>query len=167
MCNMQERVTQTINGLLIINKLSQRSSVLLEKQLVAQLLKNFPTFLEPMVPIRSQINPVHTTPSYIRSILILPSRLRLRLPSGLLPSGFPIKIPNTLSFSPTCTTCPVSLIPTCVNRNITWKMIQTQTLKCVIYNKIYYLRGTSISRRQQFNRPTRWQNRDEHTHCEA
>jgi hypothetical protein len=45
-----------------------------------------------MVPILSQINPVHTTPSYLRSILILSTHLRLGLPSDLFPSGFPTNI---------------------------------------------------------------------------
>jgi hypothetical protein len=43
----------------------------------------------PLVPILNQINPVHTTPSYLRSILILSTHLCLCLPSGLFPSGFP------------------------------------------------------------------------------
>ena len=42
----------------------------------------------PPVPILSQINPVHAPRSTSwRSILILPSHLRLRLPSRLFPSG--------------------------------------------------------------------------------
>jgi hypothetical protein len=48
-----------------------------------------------LAPILSQINPVHITPSYLRFILLLFSLLRLGLPSGLFPSGFPTKILNT------------------------------------------------------------------------
>jgi hypothetical protein len=48
----------------------------------------------PPVPILSQIDPVQAPhPTYRRSILILSSHLRLVLPSGLLPSGFPTKAP--------------------------------------------------------------------------
>ena len=42
----------------------------------------------PLVPILSQLNPVHTpTTTFWTSILILSSHLRLGLPSGLLPPG--------------------------------------------------------------------------------
>jgi hypothetical protein len=51
----------------------------------------------PLVPILSQINPVHTTPSYLsKNHLNISSHLRLGLPSGLFPSGFPTKIPYAL-----------------------------------------------------------------------
>jgi hypothetical protein len=54
----------------------------------------------PPVPILSQIDPVHTTPSYLRSSLILSTYIRLGLPSGLFPSGFPTKPLYSLLFSP-------------------------------------------------------------------
>jgi hypothetical protein len=47
----------------------------------------------PLVPIVSQINPVHTTPSYLSKIHFnIPNHLRLVLPSGLFPSGLPTNI---------------------------------------------------------------------------
>jgi hypothetical protein len=46
----------------------------------------------PIIPILRPINPVHAKENDLRSILILSSHLRLRLPSGLFPSGFRIKI---------------------------------------------------------------------------
>jgi hypothetical protein len=61
----------------------------------------------PLVPTLSQINPVHTTPSYLRSILILSSHLRLGLPSDLFPSGFPTICIHPV---PKHATCPAHLI---------------------------------------------------------
>ena len=45
----------------------------------------------PPVPILSQLHPVSTLPTSRRSILILSSHLRLGLPNGLFPSGFPTR----------------------------------------------------------------------------
>jgi hypothetical protein len=54
----------------------------------------------PLVPILSQIDSIHTISSYLRSILMLPTHLRLCLPSGLLSSGYPINILYAVLFSP-------------------------------------------------------------------
>jgi len=55
----------------------------------------------PPVPILNQLEPVHVPhPTSWRSILILSSHLRMGLPSGLFPSGFPTKTLYTPLLSP-------------------------------------------------------------------
>ena len=61
------------------------------------------------VSILGQPNSVHIPTSW-RSILILSTHLRLGLPSGLLPSGFPTKTLYILLSSPIRATGPVHLI---------------------------------------------------------
>jgi hypothetical protein len=64
-----------------------------------------------LVPILSQIDPVHTTPSYLSKIrLVLSTHLRLGLPSGLFPSGFPTNIIYALFFAAIRATYPAHLI---------------------------------------------------------
>jgi hypothetical protein len=54
-----------------------------------------------LVPILGQISPFHITPSYsLRSILVLSSHLRLRVPSGLFPYGFTARTLYAFLFSP-------------------------------------------------------------------
>ena len=78
--------------------------VLLEKLTGLQLVKKFPAFygtprfLTALTSVRhlslSCANPIQSTyphPTSWRSILILSTHLRLGLPSGLFPSGFPTK----------------------------------------------------------------------------
>jgi hypothetical protein len=63
-----------------------------------------------LVSILSHMNPVHTVPSYLRSIVIVTSYLPLGLPSGLFRSGFPANILYAFLFAPICATCPSHLI---------------------------------------------------------
>jgi hypothetical protein len=64
----------------------------------------------PLIPILSQINPIHTITFYLRSILILSTHLHLGLPSCVFPSGFPTKILHAFLFSANRATCPAHLI---------------------------------------------------------
>jgi hypothetical protein len=64
----------------------------------------------PLAPILSQINPVHTIPSYLRPALILSTDLHLGLPSGLFPYGFPVSVLYAFLLPPITATCPAHLI---------------------------------------------------------
>ena len=88
-----------------------------------QLVKKFPAFhgtrkfITALKSVRhlslSWANPIQSTyphPTSWRSVLILSTHLRLGLPTGLFPSGFPTKTLYTLLSSPIRTTCPVHLI---------------------------------------------------------
>ena len=120
-----------VNQLSITYLLTPRCRVLLEKLTGLQLVKIFPAFhgtprfitaltsvchlsLSWAHPIQS-IHP-HTT-SW-RSNLILSTHLRLGLPSGLFPSGFPTKTLYTPLSSPICATCPDHLILDFITRTI-------------------------------------------------
>ena len=99
------------------------SVVLFEKLTGFHLVKKFPLFYEtrrfstaftsalhPSLSWASMIQSIPSHPTSWRAILILPSHLRLGIPSGLFPSVSPTKTLYTPRLSPIRAACPASLI---------------------------------------------------------
>jgi hypothetical protein len=79
----------------------------------------------PLVPILSQINPVHITLCSLRFILILPTHLCIWLPSGLFPSGFRTKILYSFHFFANHATCLATSPPLTYH---SWRRVQVMKI---------------------------------------
>ena len=117
------QVTQRGGICCFMYSLTPRSRVLLEKLTSFQLVEKFPAFYGTRRFITSFTSPCHLSLSWANSIqsipphsipwgsiLILSPHLRLRLPSGLFPSGFATKTLCMSLLSSIRATCPAHLI---------------------------------------------------------
>jgi hypothetical protein len=101
------------NGKFTHSLIHSWSWALLEKLPIVQPLKNFPAFygtrkfitaftraLHWSLSLARSIQSIPSHPISLRSILILSTHLRLGLPSGIFPSGFPTNLLYAFLFSP-------------------------------------------------------------------
>ena len=127
-CNVGSHITYRVYMKIVENYkkfmlLTQWCRVLLEKLTGLQLVKKFPAFhgtrrfITALTSVRhlslswaSPIQSIYPHPTSWRSILILSTHLRLGLPNGLFPSGFPTKTLYTTFSSAIRATCPTHLI---------------------------------------------------------
>jgi hypothetical protein len=116
-----------------------------------------------LVSILSQINPMHTIPSYLRCILILSIHLCLGLPTVLFPSGFPHQYPICIHLLPhSCyMPCPFHLLD---SNDLSFaihmynKDIETYIVRCwllaeswFLFRTVFIVDVSCILRQKHFN----------------
>jgi hypothetical protein len=151
------------NSLKVIDSLTHSwSRALLEKPPAVQLLQELPNILwNPEVHYRIHKSPSSTgsypepdrsIPPYfsLRSILILSTHLRLGLPRGRFPSGFPISYMHFSSPHLCYMSCP-SHPPWLDHSNYTWRRVHDYGVKNVCYfdleldlNGLQFTRSTCL-----------------------
>jgi hypothetical protein len=135
-----------------------RSWALLEELPNVQPLKNFPAFyrnrrfntvftraLHWSLSWATSIQSTPDHPISLRCILILSTHLRLGLPSGLFPSGYPANILYAFLFAPLVLHVPPILSFWLDHSNYTWRRVQVMKLllqlsptSCLFNWKLYY-----------------------------
>ena len=130
----------------ILTYLLTSCNTVLEKPTGSQLVKKFPTFYGTPRLITAVKNARHLTltwassiqsiplhPTTRRSILILSSHLRLGLPSGVLPSGFPNKTLYTFVLFTTHATFLAHLLLDFITRTILGKEYRSLSSSLGLY----------------------------------
>jgi hypothetical protein len=139
---------------------------LLKKLRDLQLVKKFPAFYgtrrfitaftsvrQLFLPLARSIQSIHPHPTSWSAALILSSRLRLGLPSGLFPSGYPTKTLYTPLPLPICSTCPAHpILLDLITRTIVCELYRllSSSLRNFLHSLVLTLKNSTFCSHRQF-----------------